>query len=998
MGQGGHLQCVIEHVHRGITDVMRVTDRFVLALTLLLCAVGTAHAGITGTISGRVVNALQSPVVGAVIVVEGGTGNSVTDENGTYSILGIVAGGVSLRVARLGFDTVVKKLALHADESRTIDIVLTAAVGRTSQTVNLDDDAEMVNPLVGGTEHNLDDNVLRGMARTNVGRALELLPSLSLSGNGISSRNSRPIETQVRVDGLSINDPIMGGLGSGGATLSPSMPSPFALRSVNIKSGGYGAEYGGANSAIINTIVNTGSTEELSGLVNWRTDVPALFGNAGNGIQAGAPKEDVVDAWVGGPLGFNNATFSLSIRNTYQNHRDYGLQVIDPWGNNLGELPNNRTWSRNFLGRVKLELVPNVSLLVGGMLGTVHAERSAWDWLYATEQVNGVAERTAKQAVVQDFATNVFAQLTHILNSNTMYDVRFAYGRNESETGKRKSFGAPNLLSGFDLWFPEDVLKLKDSSTVDTMGTWYVAGSNKVLDPYDVGRVMGYTEDGYVRLEVPTRNPLTGFYEGRADRSSTNNPYGLTDYFASGGNEGGIDFYNAQYMQIDGNVTHKIEGESIRQTFRAGFEARMYRLSRHTNATPWLPDPFYDVYGSDYGGNLYIDVTNSTSAAAKLASEAPLRPVTASAYVQDQILLEGFIITPGVRVDYLDVGAQATPKFYVSPRIAFAYPLNVSGRQILSVAAGVYHQAPPLGVDNPNSEMERTNQYQAAYHHQLNEAMAFSVTGYYRDVYNQSSLQFISILPTPYYQRTFSTYSTSRGIEFTFEKRVVDNWGVNLNYTLSAATRSAYDRTHRINAMVMLGWGAGEGPMIDGVPFLEHFAINLTGYWQTGLPYSRSITSGPNRGVTEHRYPSNWNTDLRVMRTFPLDGLMGAGTALDVYFDATNVLNITDALLVYSRTGDADYDGSALNRVMGDFPSRTYYKTTDPSNKATISPLQFDDVGKRKYNASVDVNADGKVTPEESYKGYLAYVDTVVARRLNYQYPRQVYFGVTFRF
>lgn len=1007
---------------------MTVTRCVVLFLTLVLVVVDV-HAGIVGKISGRVVDAQQAPVAGVSIIVVGTTGHAITDEHGKFAISGIVAGKVSLRIVSEGFDSVLMKLTLHADESRAIDFTLSSSANQTSHVLELEDDRVRFSTSVIGTDRNIDEKVLQGIATPTVSNGLDLLPSLTLYGVGYSARSSPPTSTQVRVDGLIINDPINGGVGSGSPTLSASMPSPYALRSVNIKSGGYGVEYGGVNSAIVNTIVQTGHADRISALVNWRTDVPLLFGNGGNGIQAGAAKEDVVDVAVGGPLGFNNSTFFLSIRNTFQNHRDYGLQVLDPLGNNLGEMPNNRTWARNIIGRVRLEVAPDVSLLIGGMFGMVNDERSTWTWLYANDEVNGVAERIAKQLVVQDVASNAFIQLQHMLNSVTSYNLRVSFNRTSTEAGKRKSFGAPNMINGFELYMPEDVAQLQRDTAGQIVGT-FVPGSNAILDVYETNNSTAFTEDGYLKIERPVRNPLTGFVEGEADGSSTSNPYGLLGYFAARGNEGGVDFHNAEIMQVDGCFAHTIDAGSVQQTFQAGFEARAYRLSNHSNANPWSATPLYDVYGPDYGGNPYV--LDSALVTTRMASEDPYRPLTASMYVQDQITYDGLVITPGVRMDYLDAAAmyrvseqpftpfgsstgfsQTTAKIHVSPRLAITYPLSASGRQSLSVAGGLYYQTPPFAefymsnnaihndasqrFGDPNLDLLQSNQYQVMYNQQLNDDYAFNITGYYNES-NYTVLRYVPILPNPYYKRTAAHYVISRGIEVAFKKRVSDNWGVDFNYALSSTTATSYDRTHRMNGLVMLRWGNDEGPTIGGMPFLEHVAITLSGYWQTGLQFSYNATSGPDPGFHTDRLPSNWNTDIRLLRTFALDDLLGVATELDVYFDATNLFNITGAIRVYQGTGSSDYDGAGLNRTMGDFPSTTYYKEVDLANKETVSRSQYDLVGKRRYNPVVDANADGKVTPEESFKAYQSFVETVVERRINYQYPRQVYVGMTFRF
>jgi hypothetical protein len=113
-----------------------------------------------------------------------------------------------------------------------------------------------------------------------------------------------------------------------------------------------------------------------------------------------------------------------------------------------------------------------------------------------------------------------------------------------------------------------------------------------------------------------------------------------------------------------------------------------------------------------------------------------------------------------------------------------------------------------------------------------------------------------------------------------------------------------------------------------------------------------------------------------------------------------NLLNFTDPVSFYTTSRNPDYDGfgNSLQRQKSDFAPTTYYKDADPVNKNTIATNQYDRYGQRLYQARVDYNRDGRVTPEETYRGYQEYVQVQVDRRPNYQTPRSVFFAVSFRF
>jgi len=1047
-----------------------MTRRLLVVVAVLGLVSTTAYAGIYGTLTGKVLDKDKKPVSGATVRVLGTSRGGITKGDGKYTIVNINAGKWDVRVTAVGYDTAVRTgVEISADETVNLNFSLTQGGGVLMKDVVIQGEREMVRKDAVGTTQKLSSATLQSMAIDNVAGIVGRQAGVESKDGGFVIRGSRSTETQVLVDGLTVTDQFTGGLGNTGGAFSTAMPSPFATEEVQTQTGGFGAEYGNAIGGIVNTVVKTGRTDRFEGLVRMAADVPFMWGTAGNGVEAGSPQQTIVDVTLGGPLGLANSTFFIAVRNQYQNYRNFGLQVKDPIGNNLGQLPNNRTWSRNLTGRLKLGISDKIFLLVGGMYGTGSFERSGWGWLYANDQgqkvdgngnaildgngqvqFNGVPERAAKQLAIQEYSNNAFAQINHTLTQNSFYELRVSINNKTTEISKRKNGDAPGLLSGFDLYQPEDNLKIE--------GDKFVAGADRILDAWGIVRPIRYTSDTLARYEQSVRNEITGYVEGQGDAFSTSNPYGLQNYFNARGNEGGVDFRSQKFWQFDGSITNNIEIGETRHIVKAGAELRLFRFTRHSNSNPWDGLPFYDVYGPDFGGNLYADEVQGIPASTiKAQSEVPYTPTTAGLFVQDQILFKGLVFTPGLRLDYLNADAmyrtQFVPfvpfgstegfadtkaKLYISPRISIAYP--ISERQNIRLSYGIYYQAPPWNdfydgfnsilirgqaLGNPNMEMQRTNQYEVSYNHQLSDNLAITLTGYYKDIYNQSGLAFVRAVPDAYYQQILADYGNNRGIEFTFQKRMMDNWALTFNYVLASAQGTAVssgvavaldpytgnpafpvtdfpldnDRRHRVNANFTMQWNQNEGPAISGVHFLQYFNVNISGTYNSGLPYTPVNGQGQAVGeINSARFPSTWASEMRISRRIPLQELLGGNTSLELFMDVTNLLNLTDPVSFYTRTGSPDYDGNALNRIPGDFPSTTFFRDGDPSRKETFNSAQYDRVGERLYSAAADINNDGLQTPDETYAGYQRYVDTVVSRRGNYQYPRQVYFGVTFRF
>jgi outer membrane receptor protein involved in Fe transport len=336
-----------------------------------------------------------------------------------------------------------------------------------------------------------------------------------------------------------------------------------------------------------------------------------------------------------------------------------------------------------------------------------------------------------------------------------------------------------------------------------------------------------------------------------------------------------------------------------------------------------------------------------------------------------------------------------------------------------------------LLLGNPNMEAQRTNQYEVAYSNALTETFALTVTAYYKDIYNQLGVVYLPSLPDPYYQYTVAEYGSSRGIEFGFSKAPSDNFNFDLNYTFSSVTGTSanpednagvqtdpytdlpafplaeyamsQDIRHYFKANMRFFWQDDQGPSIGGIKLLENSDLIFTGTYRTGTPYTKTDKNGlalSERNI--ERQPSIWGINAKISKTFYLKDIFGenAGqnSTVEFYFDITNILNRTAATGVYSTTGDPIDDGRTFDKKVGDFSSTPYYKNATLENPATFSASQYDLYGNRIYNEAADFDKNGIVTQTEHYEAYFKYIETLVQFRGNFQTPRQVFFGMMFRF
>lgn len=762
----------------------------------------------------------------------------------------------------------------------------------------------------------------------------------------------------------------------------------------------------------------------------------------------------------------NNSTFYLSTVNKYEKYQGSGgYERYDPDGMNIGKSPNNQIWVKNITPNLKFSLTNDISLLVGGFWGLASWEGSSFGWRYATTEgalfdedgkiipgaTNGVPVWKAKLPVVNNHIYNAMARINHSLSGKSFYEFTVSFNKSDEMSGRRANYNDPDFFGGFSIMTPRDEMM--------ALGDKLVPGKDFILDDFTFLTSNQKTKDGYLEFDMPAVNPLTGYIEGPSHSQVTNNPWGIIGISVANGNATGFSMRNGSYLQLDGSYTSNFDHDGFDHIFKAGFEVRFFTMHRHSNGAPWDGNAFRDIYTDMWGGNIYAD--NDTI---RSKTSSPFNSKKYSGYVQDQISYKGIIFSPGLRFDLFDPSSRyrleanknfvsiradsgfgdASMKFQISPRLNIAYP--ITERSKVAISYGLYFKTPELqnlydnyAVDvlrgnnllgNPNMEAQRTNQYQVEYLNQIADDFSFDVTAYYKDIYNQIGIVYIPAVPDPYYQYTVSEYGNAKGIEFGFRKLRRDNFGFSVNYSLAQVVGTAsssgsnynpatdpftgipmyplaeyplsYDIRHRINPVIDFFWLEGEGPSIGGIHLLENMNINLSGFFQSGTPYTRmDVNQKPLSEINAERNPSIWNVDLRLTKAFNLKAWFGEGmnkATLEFFVDVTNLLNRTEATRYWPYTGSADDDGVSIYREKGSFVLTPHYKEANYGMAETFRTDQYDQYGTRMYSPKADFDNNGVVTQEERYQSYMNYLEMLVAGRQNYQSPRRVFVGVLIRF
>jgi hypothetical protein len=239
-----------------------------LVLILALTCAGVASAQqTTGTVTGRAVDAQNLAVPGATVILTGpqGSKTTTTDGQGRFSFPYVTPGAYTVRVELTGFNAVERK-DINVSLGQTVDLPLTMTVGALTETV----DVTATSPLIDRTS-TVTGAVLSSdmLTRIPVGRrvsdTLYLAPGVS-SGGTVGQANpsmsgGSGLDNQYVIDGVNVTNSGYGALGSYSivfGSLGNATPFDF-IKDVQVKTGGYEAEFGQATGGVVNVITKSGS-------------------------------------------------------------------------------------------------------------------------------------------------------------------------------------------------------------------------------------------------------------------------------------------------------------------------------------------------------------------------------------------------------------------------------------------------------------------------------------------------------------------------------------------------------------------------------------------------------------------------------------------------------------------------------------------------------------------------------------------------------------------
>lgn len=357
--------------------------KFLLSLFLFhICS----FAGVTGKLTGKVTDSKTGdPVIGANIVLEGTTLGAVSGIDGGFIIINIPPRVYKVTVSFIGYETMrISNVQITVDQTTQLPVSLSEKSLTVSEIVVTAKSAMIQKDLTSSIS-TISRAEIESLPVTSFTELLSLQAGVVGSGSDLHIRGGRSNEVAYMIDGMLVQDPLLGGLAT--------TVGRDAIQEMSLLSGTFNAEYGNALSGVVNLVTRDGS-DDYSGKVEAKT---TDFGiDEYSRLHA-----NIVTASFSGPIFTDKLKFFLS-----------GEQ------NNTGSyLPFGYDKEQTFFSKISSNLIPDFKMVISNRGSKGSHQNYSHSFKYIPDQYL----RSRRDSWQSAFT------LTHTVTNNFFYDVRLSY-------------------------------------------------------------------------------------------------------------------------------------------------------------------------------------------------------------------------------------------------------------------------------------------------------------------------------------------------------------------------------------------------------------------------------------------------------------------------------------------------------------------------------------------------------------------------------------------
>ncbi len=969
--------------------------KLILALALLLAMMSTGiYAGTTGKLAGRIKDSSGNPIGWANVMFKGTQIGTQTKENGSFMIINIPPGKYTLVVMMMGYGTYEEEgVKINVDETSTKNITLQKQSVQMKGIV-VKEKEQLVTKDKAGSTKSLSSDQISNIAVDDLEGVIAIQAGVSKSNGELHVRGGRANEIVFTVDGVSVSDPV-----DGGGALSVDMD---AVADMKVMTGGFTAEYGNAQSGMVNIVTKDGG-ETYQGKIESRTD--HLFTEGSNSDEM---KFSFSGPVLGGlaPTMKKRFTFFLNGSALWDDTR-----YKDYYKKNPSELKYLIT---DYPTYDPYEDRSSVGLFdIGNRNNNQYTANLKFKYVIDSKRNLAFSVR-GDRSLFYPYAHSMRYALQH-----------YAY----SETNQKQY----NLT--YDNTFDNNIMNLKVKANVYAKDT--------IIGPKGIGRDSYIFKTTNSELDTDNYNPSVNLY-GMGTIDSNND--GIYDYGFNGTSDwvyeiaGLTDPRPVLNFAAPGTIFTTYQDDQTRvytlrtdfeyqyneiHGFKTGIEVIKNHIKKNTlasftsiDANRW--DNYLREYGVVYKTVVVIDSSiashpvtsvvpyytidsyyNAAKAASGYRDGYIADPYQASYYLQDKMEWEGMIVNLGLRFDFWYLGNSykvqqddntfETTYFYnkdkfqmmVSPRLSISHPISLE--DVIHFAYNYQNQLPQMQyiftsknkadaftqpnitIGKPSLEPQITMTYEVGLQHQLSEDYVMDVTAYYKNIYNYMSTkqaQLESEAAIQWFEFDSKNYGSARGIDLSLERRMANFVSASMSYSLCWALGNSsndtstdtnlrefpldWDIRNNANFNVNFRVEKDEEFMVPYTSFIlpfDDFGISLTYNVATGKPYTPSIRTGavttPSTNVNSERMKWEQNTNLSINKRLSVTKM----TYLKFTFSVDNLFKNMIYNSVYPLTGNPYYDGIDQTDASGFLYDETQYLhdvfTKNPSKYNNDRSINF---------------------------------------------------------
>jgi len=806
-------------------------------LSLSILSATDSFSGTTGNLTGKITDVKTKETLPLVNILVVGSGRgTVSNEKGEYSLTGITPGIYTIRYSLLGYRNIeIKKVSIEADETTVYDVKM-ASEDIEMEGITVEGQPPLVDTKKVAGDQTFNKDKIESIPNVKgVEDVLRLQAGVVQFGGQLFLRGGRANETQILVDGVVVND-VSGAAAAnqelqqlyagtstsgGGGALGV---SANAIQSVSVASSGLDAEYGNAQSGVVNITTKSGG-DTYSGSMQYRTD----------GITSNGFNERYYAGNIGGP---------------------------EP---------------------ITAFLLPSLGINVPGKLSffmSANFEQSDGAYAFNTNQFYNPVQRRIKLSGILGFLGDVGLLYSDKQDNNFSFNTKLNYSIGEADQfafSYRANGGTSHqLASSFTSRGRYDSTNSVENIQDQNVLQWtHIFGTNTLLKGY-VSRIESHRTSSLDGLTPAQFSAFFGDINGDGFRD-----YGTSqDWSDSRSVIWNTKFdYSSQIHPI-----HFFKA-GLEYYYEDISSTSINEPNDPLRAIDSIPRGLFPGYGANRWvstnypsrGALYVqDNIEYTGLNIRLGLRYDFIYLGKQVFDSDYIARwEAVSKLQPAWLDNKSFFSQFTSGRF-SPRLAIGYP--VSERTVFYFNYGHFLQYPdrdqyfhdPISttlsgnfIGNPGLKPQKTIQYEAGFDQLLTDDLSLGIRGYYKDIFDYASFRRLSVPRTVDVYINLD-YASTRGFEVILTKGGADNLTGSVGYTFQLAkgrsshpkaaqdspelfglpreVRLDFDQTHTLNFFLSYRIKPNDEFRVFGLN-IDNWGASVAWTFGSGFPYTPFTTS-----------------------------------------------------------------------------------------------------------------------------------------------------------